>query len=73
MLFKNIAILDENLDYLPDQWVAVKGESIAYIGGEKPQNAEEYGEVYNGAGKLMMSALYNAHAHAPMTCRESSA
>ena len=67
MLFKNIAILDESLDYLPDQWVAVKGESIAYIGGEKPQNAEEYGEVYDGAGKLMMSALYNAHAHAPMT------
>lgn len=67
MLFKNIAILDENLDHIPDQWVAVKGDTIDHIGPEKPLNADEYGEVYDGTGKLMMSALYNAHSHAPMT------
>ncbi|MBQ3106627.1 MAG: amidohydrolase, partial [Eggerthellaceae bacterium] len=30
-------------------------------------DAVDYGEVYDGSGKLLMPALYNAHAHAPMT------
>ena len=28
---------------------------------------EAYGEVYDGRGKLLVPAFYNAHAHAPMT------
>ncbi len=67
MLFKNIDILDENLDYLPDQWVGVKDDRIAYIGDEAPEDADTYDETYDGAGKLLIPALYNAHAHAPMT------
>ncbi|WP_165172262.1 amidohydrolase [Adlercreutzia sp. ZJ242] len=67
MLFKNIGILDENLDYQSDQWVGVRDGRIAYIGGAAPADADAYGEAYDGAGKLMMPALVNAHAHAPMT------
>lgn len=67
MLFKEIAILDENLDFQPSKWVGVEGDAITYIGDAAPGDAQRFGRVYEGAGKLMMPALYNAHAHAPMT------
>ncbi len=67
MLFKDIAIIDENLDYQEHQWVGVLDDKIAYIGAEEPTDAGAYGEVYEGAGKLLMSAMFNAHTHAPMT------
>ena len=42
---------------------------IAYLGDAAPEGADAaaYGEVYDGRGKLLMPAFYNAHAHAPMT------
>lgn len=67
MLFEDIAIIDENLDYLEHMWVGVLDGKIDYIDGTAPANADEYGESYAGAGKLLMPALYNAHSHAPMT------
>lgn len=67
MLFKNIALLDENFDYQVNQWVGVTDGRIAYIGPDAPSNSETYGNIYDGTGKLMVPALYNAHAHAPMT------
>ena len=67
MLFSDISIIDENFDYQEHQWVGVLGDTIDYIGGEAPADAEKYGEVYEGAGKLLMPAMYNAHSHAPMT------
>lgn len=67
MLFANIGILDENFDYQPGKWVGVDGDKITFIGDAAPADAAKYGEVYDGAGKLLMPALYDAHAHAPMT------
>ena len=67
MLFKNISILDENFDHQAHRWVGVKDGKIAYIGDAAPANADAYGEVYDGANKLMTPAMYNTHAHAPMT------
>ena len=67
MLFKNIDLLDEHLDHRSAQWVGVRDGRIAYIGAEEPADAASFGEVYDGAGKLMIPAFYNAHAHAPMT------
>lgn len=67
MLFKDIDLLDEQLDYRAHQWVGVKDGRIAYIGDEAPADAADYGEEYDGRGKLLMPALYNAHTHAPMT------
>ena len=66
MLFKNIAILDEDFAYQPDRWVGVRDGRIAYVGDAAPADAASYGEAYDGAGKLLMPALYNDHAHAPM-------
>lgn len=69
MLFADIDILDENLDYLTHQWVGVKEGRISYRGNEAPTgpDALTYGEVFDGRGKLLAPAFYNAHAHAPMT------
>ena len=67
MLFKDIAILDEHFDYQEHQWVGVLDDAIDYIGSEQPTDAGKYGEVYDGEGRLLMPAMYNAHAHIPMT------
>lgn len=69
MLFADIDLLDENLDYRTHQWVGVKEGRIAYVGDAAPmgEDVASYGETYDGRGKLLMPAFYNAHAHAPMT------
>ncbi|WP_080798921.1 amidohydrolase family protein [Arabiibacter massiliensis] len=69
MLFANIDLLDENLDFRRSWWVGVREGRIAYVGDAAPagEDAEEFGEVYDGRGKLLMPAFYNAHSHAPMT------
>ena len=64
MLFENITILDEELEVRHNMYVGIKNEFIEYIGKERP--SEDYGETYDGKGKLLMSAFYNAHAHSPM-------
>ena len=67
MLFKNIGLVDENFEYKQDMFVGVINGKIDYIGSSEPQNAEKYGEIYNGTGKVLMSGFYNAHGHSPMT------
>ncbi len=65
MLFKNITILDENFEIKNNMYVAVKDDKIAYIGEKMPEG--DFGESYDGTGKLLMSGFYNAHAHSAMT------
>ena len=68
MLISKVDLLDENFDFKAQQWVGIKGAYIDYIGDSAPEDAaEKYGEVYDGTGKLLIPAFYNAHAHAPMT------
>jgi 5-methylthioadenosine/S-adenosylhomocysteine deaminase len=64
MIFKNIAMLDENLNFRTNMYIGVIDEKIEYIGSTLPD--KNYGEVYDGKGKLAMNAFYNAHAHSPM-------
>lgn len=65
MLFEKITILDQALEVQTDQFVGVKNGRIEYIGAEAP--TENYGAVYNGKEKLLMSGFFNSHAHTPMT------
>ncbi len=67
MLFTDIALLDQSFEYREHQWVGVKDGRIDYIGSVAPADPAQYGRAYDGRGKLLMAALYNAHAHAPMT------
>lgn len=65
MLFKNISIIDESFNCRENMFVGVENGRIAYIGSEAPQ--KDYGQGYDGSGKLLMPALYNAHTHNAMT------
>ncbi|MBN7774162.1 amidohydrolase [Clostridium aminobutyricum] len=65
MIFKNISILNENFQLEENMYVGIKNDKIDYIGKENPQG--DYGESYDGKGKLLMSGFYNSHAHSPMT------
>lgn len=64
MLFKDITILDEQLDVQKHMYVGTKDKRIAYIGREMP--AEDFGDVYEGKDRVLMPGFYNAHAHSPM-------
>ena len=64
MLFKNITIIDENIEVKENQFVCVTDDKITYIGSEEPDYSEE---VYNGKGKLLMSSFTNSHSHIAMT------
>lgn len=67
MLFENIAIIDDSCSFQDSMWVGTQEDVITYIGTEPPANAADFGRPYDGAGKLLVPGLYNAHAHAPMT------
>lgn len=65
MLFENISILDENFDYREGMYVGVENGIIDYIGKDRPPH--DYGESYDGKGRLLMPGFVNAHAHSPMS------
>ncbi len=74
MLFSNIGILDSELNYRPNMFVGTQGKLITYIGSEHPTAAAtatptsaDFGEEFDGRGKLLMPGLYNMHAHSTMT------
>lgn len=69
MLFEDIALLDENLEYREHCWVGTRDGKIAFLDDKAPapEVAAEFGESYSGTDKLLMSGFFNAHAHAPMT------
>ena len=65
MLFSNIHILDEQFQHRSGCYVGIKDGVIAYIGTEMP--TEDFGEVYDGTGRLLMPGFYNSHSHSGMT------
>ena len=65
MFFKNIGIIDENFDFKPNMYVGVKDGRISCICDAQPEG--DFGEVYDGTGKVLMPGLVNAHTHSPMT------
>ena len=67
MLFTNIGIIDEQFKYQADMPVGVQADRITYIGKDIPEDAEFFGERYDGSGKLLMCGFYNAHGHSPMS------
>lgn len=68
MIFKNIAVLDENFEIKENMYVVIEGERIKYIGKERPQTGQiSQGEEYDGKNKLLMPGFYNSHAHSPMS------
>lgn len=65
LLFNDITVLTEEGKTIPHAYVSVEGGTIAHFQLECPEGT--FDRVYDGRGKLLMPALYNAHAHVPMT------
>ncbi|MDR1193567.1 MAG: amidohydrolase [Peptococcaceae bacterium] len=65
MLFKHIPFIDPAGQVQAPADVAVRGDTIVFIGAEAP--AGDWGEVYDGRDRLLIPGLYNIHAHTPMT------
>lgn len=65
MIFSNIHVLLKDYTVCENLFVATKGNRIVYIGSQKPDG--EYGDIYDGRGKLLMPAFYNAHSHNAMS------
>ena len=63
ILFENVRIPDE-YGYADEHiFIMTDGAYISYIGRDKPQ---EYDQVINGKGNLIIPGFYNSHSHAPM-------
>jgi len=65
VLFKNITVIDENYEARLNYYLAVKGNTIEYIGPERPFG--DWGEEYDGSRKAAMPGYFNIHCHVPMT------
>ena len=67
LLFQNViaVMTDEAGSILPNAYVAVEGETISYVGTQRPEG--RFDRVVDGAGKILMPGLVNCHTHLPMT------
>lgn len=67
-LFVNAGILawrDDNFYHIKNGCLGVDGDTICYIGRDRPE--EQYDEVRDMSGRLLMPGLINCHCHAAMT------
>lgn len=64
MLFKDITYIDENFNTVEHAYIGTKNGVIDYISTEKPDWG--YGEVFDGAGKVLIPGFVNNHCHAAM-------
>ena len=64
MLFKDISIINENFEVEDHRYVGVRGERIELIADTMPEG--DWGEIYNGEGKLLVPSFVDAHSHLPM-------
>ncbi|MCL2136942.1 MAG: amidohydrolase [Coriobacteriia bacterium] len=68
-----MSLIFADIDYLsPDCTVehgciGIQGDRVTYIGSQLPENLDDFQEVYDGRGRLLIPGMYNIHAHAPMT------
>ena len=67
MLFRNIGLIDENFEYRENMYVGTNCHRIVYVDSKAPEDEEAFFETYDGKGKVLMPAFYNAHGHSPMS------
>ena len=68
LLFKGAGILawkDGKFNYIPEGFLGVDGDTIDYVGAERPE--APYDREKDMRGKLMIPGLINCHCHAAMT------
>ena len=66
-LLKNCGILASEgagFHFLEDAYLGIDGDTIDYIGAEKPQAA--YDQEKDMTGRMLLPGLINCHGHSPM-------
>jgi len=67
MIFRDIDYIDEDFT-VKHGCITIEGDLITAISESMPQgDLSGFGEIINGAGKLLMPGLVNSHCHVPMT------
>jgi len=64
MLFKDISMIDEEYQVREHMYVGIRNDRIACISDTLP--LEDFGEIYDGRGKVLLPAFNNAHSHLSM-------
>lgn len=67
ILFSDVTAvtMDEERRVLPHAFVSVEGHTIKAVSGTRPEGS--FDRVIEGAGRVLMPGLINAHTHVPMT------
>ena len=67
MLFKDITLIDENMEVREHMYLGVVDDTIAYLADCEPADPEKYGKVYpHSRNKLFIPGFVNAHSHSGM-------
>lgn len=66
MLLSNITYLDHQYNLIEQAYVGTEGCRITYLGNTPPAEAEKFGRIYDGKGKLLLNGFFNAHSHSGM-------
>ncbi len=65
LLLSHASILTEDWSVISDGFLGIDGDTICYVGTERPQEAFE--REKDMRGKLLIPGLYNLHSHTPMS------
>ena len=65
LLFEHVSLMDETGALVTDRYVGVRGDMIAYLGPDKPE--EDAVRTIDGAHRCMLPGFVNTHCHVPMT------
>lgn len=65
LLFEHVSLMDETGALVTDRYVGVRGDTIAYLGPDKPE--EDAVRTIDGAHRCMLPGFVNTHCHVPMT------
>ena len=67
MLFRDITMVDENMNVREGMYLGTEGKNITYISDVPPSDSARFGESYpHTKDMLFLPAFVNAHAHTPM-------
>src|SRR5665647_90046 len=66
MLFKKIALVNENMQIEYDMYLGTEGNKIIFLDSKPPKDESRFKEVYNGHNKLLVPGFVNTHSHSPM-------
>ena len=64
MLFNSIAVFTAQNTVQQNCFVVTEADRVTYIGNNKPE--KYFGREYDGRGKLLLPAFFNAHSHLTM-------